>query len=74
MVGFGILAYKSNQKGNLTMAITYVILAVLFQPIYKIALGRFLWNVVDVIAAIGLIISIFNNPTINNLDKPSKLN
>jgi hypothetical protein len=73
MVGFGILAYQANQKDNLPVAIIYIVLAVLFQPIFKIALGRFLWNVVDIIVAVGLIISVFNNPTINNVDKKSKL-
>lgn len=35
MVGFGVLAYRVNQKGNLTMAVTYITLAILFQPIFK---------------------------------------
>lgn len=74
MVGFGVLAYRANQKGNLTMTVTYILLAMMFQPIFKIALGRFLWNVVDVIVAIGLIISIYINRRINNIDKQSKLN
>jgi hypothetical protein len=74
VIGFGLLAYRANQKGNLTITVTYIILATLFQPIFKIALGRFLWNVVDVIVAIGLIISIYINPKINNIDKQSKLN
>ncbi len=69
MVGFGVMAYRANQKGILTMTVTYIILTILFQPIFKIALGRFLWNVVDVIVAIGLIISIYINPRINNIDK-----
>jgi hypothetical protein len=37
----------------------------LFQPFFKIALGRELWNIVDVIVAIGLIITLF-------LDKQQK--
>lgn len=74
MVGFGILAYQANRKSNLPIAINYIVLAVLFQPIFKIALGRFLWNVADIIVAIGLIISVLNNPTINNVGKKSKLN
>jgi len=74
MVGFGMLAYHVNKNGNLTMAVTYITLAILFQPIFKIALGRFLWNVVDVIVALGLIISIYINPRLNNIDKQSKLN
>lgn len=74
MVGFGVLAYRVNRKGNLAIAITYMVLAVLFQPIFKIALGRFLWNMVDVTVAVGLIISIYTDPTANNGNKPLKLN
>ena len=59
LVGFAILAYNSNEKGQKTEAIIYVCLAILFQPLIKIALGRVVWNVVDVIVGIGLIISIF---------------
>jgi len=42
--------------------IIYGGLALLFQPFIKIALGRQIWNIVDVITAIGLIISIFIKP------------
>lgn len=59
LVGFAILAYNSNEKGQKTEAIIYVCLAILFQPLIKIALGRVVWNVVDVIVGIGLIVSIF---------------
>jgi len=62
MLGFGILAYQENQHGRLNVAITYLILAFLFQPIIKIALGRYLWNVVDVIVAIGLMFSMYIKP------------
>jgi len=37
-------------------------LALLFQPFFKISLGRELWNVVDVIVGIGLLISAFRKP------------
>ncbi|QNR84089.1 hypothetical protein H9N25_19565 [Pedobacter riviphilus] len=73
MVGFGILAHRANQKRNPIIMITYLALAVLFQPIFKIALGRFLWNVVDVIVALGLIISIYLEPK-TNTDKKNHLN
>ena len=36
--------------------ITFGALAVLFQPMIKIPLGRMVWNVVDVVIAIVLII------------------
>ena len=59
LIGFAILAYTANEQGQKTEAIVYVCLAILFQPLFKIALGRELWNVVDVIVGIGLIASIF---------------
>ena len=62
LVGFGILAYQANSNGKQNQVIIYIILAVLFQPFIKISLGRELWNIVDVIVAIALIISIFLNP------------
>jgi len=37
--------------------IIYVGLALLFQPFFKISLGIELWNIVDVIVGIGLVIS-----------------
>lgn len=62
LIGFGILAYHSYQRGEKTMSIVYVGLAILFQPLLKISLGRELWNILDVIVGIGLMISIFIKP------------
>ncbi|WP_293784419.1 DUF6804 family protein [uncultured Pedobacter sp.] len=59
MIGFGILAYRTCSKGHLNVAIIYTALAVLFQPIIKIAFSRYLWNMIDVLVAIGLILSIY---------------
>ena len=41
---------------KVSMAIVFGALALLFQPFFKIALGRILWNIVDVIVAGMLII------------------
>ena len=62
LVGFAILAYNANEQGHKREVIIYVCLAILFQPLIKIALGRVVWNVVDVIVGIGLITSIFIKP------------
>lgn len=62
LVGFAILAYQTNQQGRQTEMIIYGGLALLFQPFFKIALGREMWNIVDVIVGIGLLISIFMKP------------
>lgn len=61
LVGFVILAYQANQPGRQTEMIIYGGLALLFQPFFKIALGREIWNIVDVVVGVGLLISIFMN-------------
>lgn len=59
MVGFSILAYLASEKENKTEMIMYIGLAILFQPLVKITLGRKMWNIVDVVVGIGLLISLF---------------
>lgn len=48
------IEYYGQKKESLV--ITFAALAVLFQPFFKIALGRAMWNVIDVIVAIGLVV------------------
>ena len=62
LIGFTVLAYQANQQGRQTEMIIYGGLALLFQPFFKIALGRQMWNIVDVVVGIGLLISIFMKP------------
>jgi len=62
MVGFAILAYNTYQK-NQTWFVIWLASAILINPIFKIALGRGIWNIVDVIWAILLIASIFIKQT-----------
>lgn len=58
-VVFGLYAYRSYvaKKDGLTWA--FVTLALLFQPFAKVGLGRTVWNIIDVIVAIGLIMLFF---------------
>ena len=58
-IGFTILAYQANQQGIPTEMFIYGGLALLFQPFFKIALGREIWNIVDVLVGLGLIASLF---------------
>lgn len=58
MVGFAILAYKQYKKNDYYF-VTWLASAILINPFYKIALGRTVWNTVDVIWAVLLIVSIF---------------
>jgi len=63
LIGFGILAYKANEQNKKSEMIIYGGLALLFQPFFKIALGREIWNIVDVIVGIGLIGSLIMERT-----------
>lgn len=67
LVGFAILAYMANQNNKQTEMIVYVVLALLFQPFVKIALGRQIWNILDVVVGIALIVSIFQKPQRNRI-------
>lgn len=58
LIGFGVLAYQANQQSRQTEMFIYGALALLFQPFFKIALGRELWNIVDVIVGVGLLVSL----------------
>lgn len=60
MIAFAIMAYQYYEKENVPLAITFGGLALLFQPFIKVALGRTLWNIVDVIAAVVLAILAFS--------------
>ncbi len=55
MIACGVMAYLYYQRKKTIAVWVFVSLAVLFQPIYKIALGRTLWNVVDVIVAVLMV-------------------
>lgn len=56
MVAFGVMAYRYYTQSKVALTITFASLALLFQPFIKIALGRTIWNVVDVIVAILLML------------------
>ena len=57
MVVFGVMAYQYYMRQKVAASCIFGVLAVLFQPIFKIALGRFTWNVVDVAVA-GLLVGL----------------
>lgn len=58
MVAFGVMAYQYYMRQKTVATVIFIVLALLFQPIYKIALGRATWNVIDVLVA-GLFIGLF---------------
>ena len=59
--GFGYLAFKSNTVKDEMSMIIFIALCILFQPFFKIAFGRTLWNIVDVVVGLGLILSVFKS-------------
>lgn len=65
--GFAILASFAKQEGRIAEMIIYIGLAMLFQPFLKIALGRTIWNIVDLVVGIGLLLSIFIKPKTNKV-------
>lgn len=50
------LAYTYFTQDKKELAITFTTVAVLFQPFIKLALGREVWLVVDVLVAVFLIV------------------
>jgi hypothetical protein len=58
MVGFAYLGYTAYERSNKNEVFVFIALAVLFQPFFKIMLGRTIWNIVDVLVGLGLLLSI----------------
>lgn len=61
MIAFSIMAYQNYEMEKAPLAITFGGLALLFQPFIKVALGRTIWNIVDVVVALFLIILLFKD-------------
>ena len=56
MIVFGCMAFNFYTNEKMPLCVIAGSLALLFQPFFKIALGRVMWNVVDVVVAILLVI------------------
>ena len=65
LVGFAILAYLEFQQKNGIAVILFMSLALLFQPFFKVALGREIWNIVDAVVGVGLLVSLFSKKGID---------
>lgn len=65
LIIFACLALRYYEENKMSLAVTFGALVLLFQPFFKVALGRSMWNIVDVVVAIGLGILILsrNNKT-----------
>lgn len=56
LIIFGLMALKYYGQNKEGLAIFFGAMAILFQPFIKISLGRTMWNVVDVLMAIILLV------------------
>ena len=56
MVAFAVMAYMYYEEKKTEWAVVFGALALLFQPLLKISLGRTLWNIVDVAVAVLLLV------------------
>jgi len=61
MVAFAVMAYSYYDEKRNGLAVTFGALALLFQPFFKIALGRTIWNIVDVAVAVLLVVLVVKN-------------
>ena len=58
LIGFAILSYQAYLRKKDSQIILYAGLALLFQPFFKVELGREIWNIVDVLVAFLLLFSL----------------
>lgn len=61
MIIFAILANNERVKSNNLMILFYGVSAILINPIFKITLGRGLWNFLDVVWAIVLVVTVIKS-------------
>ena len=61
ILGFSLLSFYSYIDRKVDSSIIYIFLILLFQPFIKIPLGRVVWNLIDIIVGLGLLISIFSS-------------
>lgn len=69
MIGFVFLAYIEYEKKVKAIVIIWIISAILINPFIKIPLGRTIWNVVDIVWSIILIISVLTDFYIKKKNK-----
>ena len=58
MIAMIVLAFGDNKEKNFGKYVLYVFIGVLFNPIIIIELPRLVWNIIDLVVAALLLISI----------------
>ncbi len=64
MIIFGCMAFNFYRDEKMPLCVIAGSLALLFQPFFKIVLGKTMWNIVDVIVAIALVLLWYNRKRI----------
>lgn len=59
MISFSVLAFDANSKKEKYWFVIWLLSAIAINPIIKIPLGRFYWNIIDIIWSVLLLVSIF---------------
>jgi hypothetical protein len=54
-VAFAYLSYEYFKSKQEKLGVLFASLVLLFQPFFKVALGRMIWNCIDVVVAIVLL-------------------
>lgn len=60
MIIFSVCALYDYQNGNKYFAFIFIISVFVINPIHKVPMGRFYWNVLDTLWSIILMIRIIN--------------
>lgn len=63
MTVFILLGYSDFKKKNKSLSIIWVCSAILINPIIKINFGKTIWNIVDIVWAILLVITLIQDIT-----------
>ena len=64
MIIFGCMAFNFYKNEKMQFYVIAGSLVLLFQPFFKIVLGRTLWNVIDVVVAIALMVLWYKNKSL----------
>ena len=61
MAVFGYFAYDAHKEGKEDQMFVMIALAVLFQPFFKVNLGRVIWKIVDLLVLLYLSFLIYKS-------------
>ena len=66
LIAFTILAYQEYMKIHEKTAFLYVVLALLFQPVFQLRFNPEVWVMINLLVGAGLVLSLFKKPKFSN--------